>query len=241
MNFIEQLENEKGNLFHFYIILGNTKRNSREFLDFLNRGLDFSLRPGDNFFRFSEKKISIGDVRKIKKINFLRKNSNEELRVFMIESPGIDREAQNAFLKTLEEPQDNTIFFLFLENDEFLLDTVKSRARILKGLPREDFDDGKKFLEDDFLNREKTIKKIKEKSENADESRNIFLNLLGEIDLFLLQERKKLPGEKKFIDIYKKFLVLKKQAESRGAGIVYIMTYLAMTLPQIKGKSKNSK
>lgn len=40
-------------------------------------------------------------------------------------------EAQNALLKTLEEPSQNCVFFLLAENEDFFLPTVCSRCQIL--------------------------------------------------------------------------------------------------------------
>ena len=53
--------------------------------------------------------------------------------VFVIEeAERMNQPAQNSLLKTLEEPQGDTIFILMSENDEELLDTVKSRCVVLR-------------------------------------------------------------------------------------------------------------
>ena len=44
-------------------------------------------------------------------------------------------EAQNALLKTLEEPPEYAIIILITNNKEALLDTIKSRCEIIKFLP----------------------------------------------------------------------------------------------------------
>ena len=44
-------------------------------------------------------------------------------------------EAQNALLKTLEEPPEYAIIILITSNKESLLDTIKSRCEIIKFLP----------------------------------------------------------------------------------------------------------
>lgn len=54
-------------------------------------------------------------------------------------------EAQNAFLLTLEEPPSYVVFFLLCESEEKLLETVKSRAPILRTEPL-DVDDIKDHL-----------------------------------------------------------------------------------------------
>ena len=53
-------------------------------------------------------------------------------KVFVIEeAERMNPEAQNALLKTLEEPQPDTIFILISDRSEELLDTVRSRCRTI--------------------------------------------------------------------------------------------------------------
>ena len=49
-----------------------------------------------------------------------------------------NEQAQNAFLKTLEEPPESAVFFLLTENSHMLLDTVKSRCKkiVLSGFDK---------------------------------------------------------------------------------------------------------
>ena len=51
------------------------------------------------------------------------------------ESHSMTREAQNCFLKTLEEPKGNTILILITEKPNFLLPTIVSRCQIIKFYP----------------------------------------------------------------------------------------------------------
>ena len=44
----------------------------------------------------------------------------------------MNTEAANKLLKIIEEPPDNTLFFLVAENDELLLNTIKSRTQLIK-------------------------------------------------------------------------------------------------------------
>ncbi|MEA2505562.1 MAG: polymerase subunit delta [Actinomycetota bacterium] len=54
-------------------------------------------------------------------------------KIFIIEeAERMNEAAQNALLKTLEEPQPATIFFLISDQEDDLLDTIRSRCRILR-------------------------------------------------------------------------------------------------------------
>lgn len=57
-------------------------------------------------------------------------------KVFIIEEADrMNDPAQNALLKTLEEPQPDTVFVLISDNEEEVLDTIRSRCRIVRMEP----------------------------------------------------------------------------------------------------------
>src|SRR3712207_8310639 len=58
-------------------------------------------------------------------------------------------QAQNAFLKTIEEPPFGVYIFLLCENSESILDTIKSRCQIHKLNPLS-FDEMKIFLQTNY-------------------------------------------------------------------------------------------
>jgi DNA polymerase-3 subunit delta' len=228
-NFLEILKNEKEKLFHFYIILGNLEKNKNSLLSFLKKDLNFDTEANNNFYLFSQRNFSIADGRKIRKINSL-KNDNTGPRIFVLESQKIELEAQNSLLKTLEEPQSQTIFFVLLPQNAFILDTIKSRARIIQGFRESESELGSNFFQKDFLEREKMIKAIIKKSKDSSESRFEFLNLINSMENFILENKKVFENFENFNfpEEYQKFLLLKEQAQQRGSNLNYILTYLAI-------------
>ncbi len=52
-------------------------------------------------------------------------------RIFVVVTPGMTSEAQNALLKTLEEPSGDALFFFIVPSPQILLPTLRSRAQIL--------------------------------------------------------------------------------------------------------------
>ena len=52
-------------------------------------------------------------------------------RVFVVVSAGMTSEAQNALLKTIEEPVADALFFFCVQSPQTLLSTVRSRSQIL--------------------------------------------------------------------------------------------------------------
>ncbi|GAB4219130.1 MAG: hypothetical protein Fur009_3700 [Candidatus Microgenomates bacterium] len=101
--------------------------NKRKALDYLKNYLDndfilFEILP-------EKEKFSINDIRKIKKEIFF---INDKLRVYFFENfHNSSLEAQNAFLKILEETPKNVLFVLTVDNQYQLLPTILSRGKIV--------------------------------------------------------------------------------------------------------------
>jgi DNA polymerase-3 subunit delta' len=77
---------------------------------------------------FEDDSIPVEKVRKISETAFLSPHSASH-KVFVIDNAhNMRAEASNAFLKTLEEPGKNTLFFLITDKYERLLPTIRSRC-----------------------------------------------------------------------------------------------------------------
>jgi hypothetical protein len=79
----------------------------------------------------SEKTIGIPDVRSAQNKIFLKPFKSTQKAVIFNAFSGITVEAQNALLKTLEEPPANTIIILLTDNVDEILPTVISRCKVL--------------------------------------------------------------------------------------------------------------
>ena len=238
----ENFKDQSKNLFSFYIICGDFVKNKKDTLDFLKEKINFQSQKNSDFYYFDDFSISMERARQIKKINSLSRNNIKDFRIFFIKAENIEEKVQNALLKTFEEPQEKTIFFLFLKNKNNLLDTLKSRAIILEEQSSRKTDLALEFLKGNYLEREKIIEKIIEKHKNEKEmksqkTKKDFLNLFSEIDNVFLEQMKSAQNSmEKSMELavfYKKFLDLKSQAKGNGSGIKNIFTYLAIFLPRI--------
>tara|TARA_B100001123_G_C15162309_1_gene967948 strand:- start:27 stop:1007 length:981 start_codon:yes stop_codon:yes gene_type:complete len=89
-----------------------------------------NLHP--NFFlidnNFQDEKIKIEQMRSL--LKFLSKTSySKNLKIVMLDnSENLNINAANTLLKVLEEPSENTFFFLIHDNASPILDTIKSRC-----------------------------------------------------------------------------------------------------------------
>ncbi|MDD3292901.1 MAG: hypothetical protein PHI45_00995 [Candidatus Pacebacteria bacterium] len=124
---------ENGNIPHALLFSGPEKIGKKEI------AIDFSKKilGKDNdtdFFILSSKEniITIEEIRKLQEKLFL-KPYNHEFKVVIIDNVHLmKKEAQNAFLKTLEEPKGSSILILITPYPSMLLKTIFSRVQELK-------------------------------------------------------------------------------------------------------------
>ncbi|AEB77141.1 DNA polymerase III subunit delta' [Clostridium botulinum C/D] len=104
-------------------------------------------------WRVEKNKQSIGvdNIRDIiKEVN--KKPYEEDKKVIIVyEAERMTIEAQNAFLKTIEEPPAGVLIILLSSNLELMLETIKSRCQIHK-LKRLDFKDMDRYIKREYPN-----------------------------------------------------------------------------------------
>lgn len=76
--------------------------------------------------------IGIGELREIIPVINLKPYQSPKKIVVVSDAQKMTIEAQNSFLKTLEEPPPNTIILLLAESEDQLLPTITSRCKIIK-------------------------------------------------------------------------------------------------------------
>jgi hypothetical protein len=85
-----------------------------------------------DFFHQTFEILTIDDSRKVQEIHASKPFSADIPRIFIIEMYGATREAQNALLKIIEEPQPGNFFFFVIPSIDILLPTVRSRVQIME-------------------------------------------------------------------------------------------------------------
>jgi uncharacterized protein len=122
-----------------YLITGETKDSQVDILDilfkkFFNKSFREISERGENpdiHILDGEGKNSIGieEVKELQSELFFHPFENSFQTGIVFEAEKLTPEAQNAFLKTLEESSDETIFVLCTTNEKNLLPTIVSRSR----------------------------------------------------------------------------------------------------------------
>lgn len=80
----------------------------------------------------SDKSIGIDTVRELKEKLSLKAYRRQFKLAIVLQSERLTIPAQNAILKTLEEPTQNTFLFLHTTNSLLLLPTIRSRCQIIE-------------------------------------------------------------------------------------------------------------
>lgn len=148
-------------------------------------------------------------------------------RVFVIAAPDLNREAQNALLKTLEEPPADALFFFILPSPETLLPTLRSRAQLLviDGKEKGEGVDVGKFLSALPPKRLELLKPLLEKGE--DEKRD-----LGAILLFLGTLESTLGKTKDKAGLHAVYRA-RKYVSDRGALVKPLLEQVALLVPRV--------
>jgi hypothetical protein len=119
-----------------------------------------------------------------------RQVSETEERVFIIEFDSITTEAQQALLKTLEEPALRTKFFLVAPTAQMFLPTLLSRLQIITLDPKTLFSkemlaEAEKFLAAVPEERLTLVQKLLEASETPAETRTAAIRLVQNLEMIL--------------------------------------------------------
>jgi hypothetical protein len=94
----------------------------------------------------SDKQIGIADVKNLQAKAYLKPFKSKEKALVIAAFFGLTIEAQNALLKLLEEPPNNTIIIVLVDSTDSVLPTIRSRCQIIeltKNLDDENEDLGK--------------------------------------------------------------------------------------------------
>jgi hypothetical protein len=115
-------------MFHSYIIVSADKSAQDEKIAKL---LDEAqVHPVDRFV-LSAEKISIAEIRSLK-MQLAKTAFASKTKAAIIEAGGLSLEAQQALLKSLEEPPDHTLLILAVSNLDLLLPTIISRCFVIQ-------------------------------------------------------------------------------------------------------------
>jgi DNA polymerase-3 subunit delta' len=161
-------------------------------------------------------------------IKFLNNQKVADRRFVIISVDQFGTEAQNAFLKNLEEPQEGTHIVILISDEKKLLPTILSRVQVIHGEKMA----GESRLEVDEFIKKKTEDRFayietwtKAKKDEDNVSKVEILTFIDTLEKFLWD--KKVRDEQLFADIRK----MREYTNIRGASHRVILDFLAMVVP----------
>lgn len=181
------------------VLIVGTKEEAKE--KALSLCQEFKISKFDVDIIESEKALGISEIRLLQKRIFLKPVKSEKKTAILEAFYGMTLEAQNAFLKLLEEPPNNTIIIMLVLETDSLLPTVLSRCNIInlkktKKLDNENLSKNLKIIEDLIKGRNVLVL-----AQNNGKSREEALNFLEEL---ILTAEKNLDTDKKLAPLIKK-------------------------------------
>ncbi len=150
------------NLHHANLLVGREEESEAYLKDLLG-ALKFSRANNPDYLAFRHETFGITEARELRSLA-LRKAFGER-KIFFISSSHITPEAQNALLKTFEDPTPDTLFFLRVREEGVLLPTLLSRMQVKKlGVSREAGEDN--FLALPYKERLNFVRKFVDAEKN---------------------------------------------------------------------------
>jgi len=128
---------ELGQLSHSYLLSGSQNIGK---LDFAKMFCEFiECKFPDLMVVDIKEEIKIEKIREIQDFLSYKAYNGGFKSVIVANAQLMNTEAQNCFLKTLEEPKGQTLIFLISSKPDMLLDTIRSRCQQIKffGVPEE--------------------------------------------------------------------------------------------------------
>ncbi len=156
-------------------------------------------------------------------------------KIFIISAQSFTREAQNALLKTFEEPTEGTHFFIIIPRLDAILPTLKSRVILVEGSQTFLKEDETRILAGKFLDstleqRFAMIKKLTEVKKGEIVNREKIRNILDHIERILYMRIAGLSAGDIFREIYQS----KTYLADRGSSPKMLLEHLAIVIPYLK-------
>lgn len=218
----------KDSLHHAYVLEGNRTLLMEELLGFTKELLGISVAKSPDALMFEKESFGIDEVRMLQ--NFAsRKPVAGERKVAIISFLSATVEAQNALLKTVEEPLGQTIIFMIVESQSSLLPTIKSRVQLISSTTSSDATLAKSFLKKSSSERISALEDIikEKKKEQA-------INLLNDIEEILAQKVLRSEDKKSLAGAIEEVFRARGYLRGRSPSLKMILEHLSLSLPVLK-------
>lgn len=244
---------------HAYIIEKVSDDGIGGLLGYISSILDIEKDPhtSPNFLHIKSNQLSVEEAGKIVAFNSQKSfgQNGGGNKVALIEINGAGHQAQNALLKTLEEPFPNTYFFITISSASLLLPTIKSRVETHTqadffekfGIASASSSDSKidgptisnqivlHFLGASLAERMEMVKKMAEDAgkEGEDDSSKLF-QFLHDIEITLKDLEKNKLNRRLTKDELQSLINVREYFADGGSSKKMLLEYLSLKLPILR-------
>ena len=222
------------NLYHSYVVEGEPEITGTSLLRFLEKIGIVEINSPDILFQVYES-FSIDDSREIKDW-YNRKGIGQCKKVCILATKFINREAEQTLLKIIEEPTDNTHFFIIVPDASVLADTIISRVHIVKTEQSTDREFQKYILAFIASTPKERIDKIaliikeNKEEENSGKLRSYGTQFVNELEKIFYQKFKKDRNNLQIKFVLNELQKARGYLSTPGAGVKMILEHLALVI-----------
>lgn len=222
------------NLYHSYVVEGEPGVLAYELIKFLEERGDIKSKSPDVLCQVYES-FTIDDSREIKEWNS-RMGISGGKKICVIATSFINREAEQALLKILEEPSENTHIFIIMPNISLLIDTIISRTQVVKlgqNISKEKRNLAIKFIKSNPKGRLEIISQIIKENKDEDNSsvlRGYVVSFINEVEKVLYEEWKKNRMNRKLQLSLKEIEKNRDFLNIPGSSVKMILEHLALVI-----------
>lgn len=221
-------------LHHAYLIEGRREDVLPEILDFLSK-IKISTLANPDLYNISFDALKIDDAHYIRAMCMEKKITSK--KVFIIFANNILLEAQNTFLKILEEPGEDILFIFIVPDANTLLPTFVSRFYFIRSnskLPKNESEQARKFISISKKERLEFLKELttsleEEEGPGRESIRSKSLTFLNSLERIL--EEKLIQGNSKNINYFEQIFRVREYLRQPGSSTKSLMESVALSIP----------
>lgn len=207
----------EGSLHHAYLVLGEPS-SAKAWIFSLLEKLGVSTTGNPDLFLFEEGLFGVDDARALAARSIEKAFTGR--KIFLLLPNKITFEAQNALLKTFEEPAALTHFFLVVREEALVLPTLRSRMSLLRAPHAEADSAALRFLAMPVAKRLAFAKKFADDGEN----------LPAFLDSLLAARQAEAFTNSQGLDLARRIYGVRRYASDRSASARLILEHLALVV-----------
>ncbi len=212
---------------HAYVVVGSRDSVVAELLNILESQFQIHTSGNPDCTLIHFESLGIDESRQLKEMQSARSLSGGK-KIFVVSTNAITVQAQNAMLKMLEEPGENTHFFIIVPSVVFFIDTLLSRVvKIDNFSKKEDVAElnPKKFLALTYPERLKVVEKFLKTYKDSKENKSMVHTFLSGLEALLAKDIKK---NKESVE---KILEIKKYVFDTSSSLKILLETTSLVLP----------